>query len=93
MQAADAHGAEVGHYADCGGCGDRRCKSERRQQGGGSAAAARAGARRFTLGRPGGPIIAARCPERTTQPPLSACGWNRAKWAENQVRLIHVWNS
>jgi hypothetical protein len=22
-----------------------------------------------------GPIIAARCPERTTQPPLSACSW------------------
>jgi hypothetical protein len=40
-------------------------------------------------GRPGGAIIAARCPERTTQPPLSACGWNRAKWAENQVRLMY----
>jgi hypothetical protein len=26
-------------------------------------------------GPPGGPIIAARCPERTTQSPLSACSW------------------
>jgi hypothetical protein len=26
-------------------------------------------------GPPGGPIIAARCPERATQLPLSACSW------------------
>jgi hypothetical protein len=30
---------------------------------------------------PGGPIIAARCPERTTQPPLSAC------WDYRQIQI------
>ena len=39
--------------------------------------------------RPGGAIIAARCPERTTQPPLSACGWKERKWDEMFFRLMH----
>jgi hypothetical protein len=46
---------------------------------------------------PGGPIIAARCPERTTQPPFSACGWKERNGPEKisvswtEFSILYVW--